>query len=64
MVVILSHLIVHYKKINFMEMMKTICAHMLIGVILTFLANNFNAVVGPVVLGGGVRQPTIIDASL
>lgn len=47
-----------------MEMIKTICVHMLVGAILTCLANNFIAVVGPVVLGGGVRQPTIIDADL
>lgn len=44
--------------------MKTICVHMLVGAILTYLANNFIALVEPVVLGGGVRQPTIIDTDL
>lgn len=53
-VVMLSHVIVHYKNLKFMEMMKAVIVHILVGVILTCLANIDFVVVGPVVLEGGL----------
>jgi hypothetical protein len=60
-VVILSHLVIHYKNLNFMEMIKAIYVHLFVGVFLTYLANIFFAMVGPVVLGGGLDNLTVID---
>ena len=53
-VVILSHIIIHYKNLNFMEMIKAIYVHLFVGVFLTCLANISFAMVSPVVLGGGL----------
>lgn len=60
-VVILSHLVIHYKNLNFMEMTKAIYVHLFVGIFLTYLANMFFAMVGPVVLGGGLDNLTVID---
>ena len=60
-VVILSHVIIHYKNLNFMEMIKAIYVHLFAGIFLTYLANIFFAMVGPVVLGGGLDNLTVID---
>jgi hypothetical protein len=60
-VVILSHLFINYNNLNFMEMIKAIYVHLFIGIFLTYLANMFFAMVGPVVLGGGLDNLTVMD---
>jgi hypothetical protein len=45
-----------------MEMIKAIYVHLFIGIILTHFATNLIGMVGPVVLGGGFDNLTIIDA--
>lgn len=39
LVVVISHVIVHPIKLNFMEIMKTVTVHLFVGVILTFLGS-------------------------
>lgn len=45
-----------------MEMLKSTYIHVFTGILLTYLANMLFAMVGPVVLGGGLDNLTIIDA--
>lgn len=59
-VVILSHFIIHYKKLNNMEMIKAICVHILTGIFLTCLLSTFVVVVGPVGIGGELVNENII----
>ena len=54
LVVIISHLIIHFKKINFMEIVKTVIVHLIIGIILTFLSINFMQIGGAVGIAGGL----------
>ena len=52
-VVTVSHVILHCKKIKFIGLMKTISVHLFTGFVLSFLANLFLAGIGPVGVGGG-----------
>ncbi|WP_175622757.1 hypothetical protein [Chryseobacterium schmidteae] len=54
LVVIISHLIIHLKKINFMEIVKTVIVHLIIGIILTFLSINLMQIDGAVGIAGGL----------
>jgi hypothetical protein len=51
--VIISHLIINLKKINFMEIIKTVVAHLSIGFILTFLSVQIMQIGGGVGIAGG-----------
>lgn len=60
LVVVISHLIINLKKINFMEIFKTVIVHLTIGFILTFLSVNVTQIGGGVgIAGGSVNQLTI-----
>ncbi len=64
-VIILSYIIIHCKTISIMEMIKTIYVHLFIGAILAVVANFIFAIVGPVVLGGGLdNYPLLMSNSL
>lgn len=55
-----SHIIINLKKINFMEILKTVIVHLTIGFILTFLSENVSQIGGGVgIAGGSVNQLTI-----
>jgi hypothetical protein len=51
-VVIVAYAIIHYKKINFMELMREIIVHLFTSVSLAYLVNLFIVIVGPVDLNG------------
>lgn len=52
-VVIISHLIINLKKTNFMEILKAVIVHIVIGFILTFLSINIMQIGGGVGIAGG-----------
>jgi hypothetical protein len=51
-VVIVAYAIIHYKKINYMELMREIIVHLFTSVSLAYLVNLFIVIVGPVDLNG------------
>jgi len=53
LVIVISHLVIHFKKINFMEIVKTVIVHLLIGFILTFLSISIMQIGGGVGIAGG-----------
>lgn len=57
LVVVISHLIINLKKLNFMEIVKAVIVHLSIGFILTFLSVNIMQIGGGVgIAGGSVNQ--------
>ena len=55
-VVVISHMVLHFKNFNIMDILKTIFTHLLVGILLTKLAIIFIAVAGPVGFGGRLVQ--------
>jgi hypothetical protein len=51
-VVLISHLIIHFKMKNFMEIFNTVLVHLLVGFFLTQFANISFGNAGPVGIGG------------
>ncbi len=62
LVVFISHLIINFKKINFMEIVKAVIVHLSIGFILTFLSVIFMQIGGGVGIAGGSVNQLIICA--
>jgi hypothetical protein len=55
-VVVISHMVLHFKKLNIMDIVKTIFTHLLVGILLIKLATFFVAVTGTVGFGGRLVQ--------
>jgi hypothetical protein len=60
LVVVISHLIINYKKNNFMEIVKAVIIHLTIGFILTSLSVIFMQISGGVGIAGGSVNQLII----
>jgi hypothetical protein len=64
LVVVISHLILNLKKLNFMEILRAVIVHITIGFILTFLSINIMQIGGGVGIAGGSVNQLIICAKL
>jgi hypothetical protein len=62
LVVVISHLIINLKKINFMEILIAVIVHITIGFILTFLSVIIAQIGGGVGIAGGSVNQLIICA--
>lgn len=55
-VVAISHLIINYKEINLMEILKTVVVHIFVGLVLTNLVTMLMPIVGPACTAGEFCQ--------
>jgi hypothetical protein len=62
LVVVISHIIINLKKLNFMEIVKAVIVHLSIGFILTFLSIKIMQIGGGVGIAGGSVNQLIICA--
>ncbi len=60
LIVVISHLIIHCKKTNLMEIAKTVIVHLTTGFILSFLSINIMQISGGVGIAGGSVNQLII----